>query len=151
MEAGAFELAIGALSRKERTIAELRAWLGARDVEPEEIEDVLDRLIGIGELDDERFARRYADDKRELRGWGPERIFAALLERGVDRTTAEAAAAGGERPAEQAERAATLLVGRGVELDRDAGRGRALAYLARRGYDYDVAYEAIRLAERKAA
>ncbi len=150
MEPGAFELAVGALARKERTVAELRAWLEARGQEAEAIDDALGRLITIGELDDERFARSYAEDKRELRGWGPDRIRERLIERGIERSIAEAAA-GDEHPAAQAERAATLLIGRGVEFDRDAGRGRALAYLARRGFDSETAYQAVRLAERRAA
>jgi regulatory protein len=145
----AFELAVGAISRKERTVAELRAWLAARDVEAGEVDEAIERLTAIGELDDERFARRYAEDKRELRGWGPDRIREALVERGIERGLAEAAA-GGDGPAEQAERAAALLRGRGAELGSEAGRGRALAYLARRGYDYEVAYQAVRLAERAA-
>ena len=149
MAPGAFELAAGALARKERTVAELREWLAARDIEPAEIDAALERLIAIGELDDERFAQRYAEDKRELRGWGPDRIRETLVERGIDREHAEAAAAG-ESPAEQAERGAALLLGRGVDLDGEAGRGRALAYLARRGYDYEVAYQAVRLAEHRA-
>jgi SOS response regulatory protein OraA/RecX len=110
--------------------------------------DVLERLIAVGELDDERFAHRYAGDKRELRGWGPERIRDALVDRGVDRGLAERAA-GTESQAEQAERAAALLLGRGTALDDDASRGRALAYLARRGYSSDAAYAAVRLAERQ--
>jgi regulatory protein len=145
----AFELAVGAISRKERTVAELRAWLAARDLEAGEVDEAIERLTAIGELDDERFARRYAEDKRELRGWGPDRIREALVERGIERGLAEAAA-GGDGPAEQAERAAALLRGRGAELGSEAGRGRALAYLARRGYDYEVAYQAVRLAERAA-
>ena len=54
----------------------------------------------------------------------------------------------GDGPAEQAERAAALLRGRGADLRDEAGRAKALAYLARRGYDYEVAYQAVRLAER---
>jgi regulatory protein len=150
MEPDAFELAVAALARKERTVGELRQWLAARGTEPAEIDAALERLVAIGELDDARFAQRYAEDKRSLRGWGPERIRAALVERGVDPSLA-AAAAGEEAPAVQAERAAALLIGRGSDLGDDAGRGKALAYLARRGYDYETAYQAIRLAERRAA
>jgi regulatory protein len=148
MAAGAFELAVGAISRKERTVAELRDWLAAGDVEPAEIEAALARLIEIGELDDERYAERYAEDKRSLRGWGPDRIREALLERGIERPLAEAAA-GGEGAADQAERAATLLRDRGFDLGRDEGRRKALGYLARRGYDSEAAYQAVRLAERE--
>src|SRR5688500_7359102 len=146
---GAFELAVGALSRKERTIAELGEWLRARGAEEADVAEALERLIAVGELDDERFAHRYAEDKRELRGWGPERIRDALMDRGVDRGLAERAA-GSESQAEQAERAAALLLGRGTALDDDASRGKALAYLARRGYSSDAAYSAVRLAERQA-
>jgi regulatory protein len=147
MPPGAFELAVGAISRKERTVAELREWLAARDVATDEAEEALERLIEIGELDDERFARRYAEDKRDLRGWGPDRVREALVERGIERALAEAAA-DGEGPAEQAERAAALLRGRGADLRDEAARAKALAYLARRGYDYEVAYQAVRLVER---
>lgn len=146
----AFELAVGAISRKERTVTELREWLAARGVSDEDAQEALERLVGIGELDDERFAARYAEDKRSLRGWGPDRIRAALVDRGIERGLAEAAAAG-EDPMAQAERAAELLTTRRGDLDHEAGRGRALAYLARRGYDSEVAYQAVRLAERRAA
>jgi len=147
MAEGVWELAVGAIARKERTVAELRDWLAGRDVEQAEIEAALARLIEIGELDDERYAERYAEDKRSLRGWGPDRIREALIGRGIERSVAEAAA-GGEGPADQAERAAALLRDRGVDLGRDEGRRKALAYLARRGYDSEIAYQAVRLAER---
>ncbi len=146
---GAFELAVAAISRKERTEAELRSWLAGRDLEEAEVDAAIERLTEIGELDDDRFAQRYADDKRALRGWGPERIREALVERGIERSLAEATA-GGEAAADQAERAAELLLGRGVDLRHDTGRGRALAYLARRGYESEVAYQAVRLAEQRA-
>ena len=44
--------------------------------------DVLARLAEAGEIDDERFAVRFAEDKRELRRWGPDRIAEALRARG---------------------------------------------------------------------
>jgi len=48
----------------------------------------------------------------------------------------------------QAERGAELLIARRADLSGEAGRGRALAYLVRRGYGSEVAYEAVRRAER---
>lgn len=144
-EREAFELAVAAIARKERTAAELHDLLLGRGVEPEAAAGALEHLAAIGELDDRRFAFRYAQDKRELRGWGPDRIRAALVERGVDGDLA-AEAATGETLEEQAGRAAALLVRRGEELSDDAARGRALAYLARRGFDSEIAYEAVRRA-----
>ena len=80
-----YELALRALGHKERTEAELGDWLRARGVAEDEIAEVLERLLEAGAIDDERFARRFAEDKRELRGWGPDRIAEALRARGVDR------------------------------------------------------------------
>ena len=101
------------------------------------------RLTEIGELDDERFARRYAEDKRELRGWGAERIREALASRGVAPALVEAALEADSHDA-QVRRASDLLARRGRPLDADADRARALGFLTRRGYEYEVAYEAIR-------
>lgn len=147
--ARAFELAVAALGRKERTLAEMRALLSARGVGAEDAEAAIARLLELGELDDERFARRFAEDKRELRGWGPERIAAALAQRGVPAEAIEQVTAGWS-PAGQIERAAALLAERGQPLDDDRARSRALAFLVRRGYESEVAYAAIRQAERQA-
>lgn len=144
----AFEAALAALRRRERATAELRAWLTARGHESEEIEATIGRLMELGELDDERFARRYAEDKRELRGWGAERIREALASRGVAPALVEVALEADSHDA-QVGRASDLLARGGQPLDADADRARALGYLTRRGYDYEVAYEAVRAAARR--
>lgn len=141
--------AVGALRRRERTVAEMHEWLTARDVRADVIDAVVSDLIEVGELDDDRFAHAFAADKRELSGWGPERIEAALVERGLERSLAESAAL--EEHSEQLDRAAELVRRRfGAPAD-DGERSRALAFLGRRGYDYELAYEAIRRAGRDAA
>jgi regulatory protein len=144
----ALELALRALGRRERSSAELRSWLADRGVAEDEAGAVVAHLEGIGQLDDARFARRYADDKRELAGWGSERIREALLARGVAPEHIEAAVAA-DGPAEQCERAAALLVRRAEPLDSERARSRALGYLTRRGYSYEVAHDAVREYERE--
>ena len=146
----AFKVAFAALRIKERTNAELTAWLERRGYGAEEVQAVIGRLVDMGELDDERFARVYAEDKRDLRGWGAERIREALLARGVSPSLAEAAVEADSHEA-QVRRARNLLTGRAQRLAKDADRARALGYLTRRGYEYEIAYEAIRLAARRAA
>ncbi len=141
--------AVRALRRRERTVAELRGWLLERDLRDDDVEAVVDELIAVGELDDDRFARAFAADKRELSGWGPERIEAALIDRGLERTLAESAAR--EQHEKQLVRAAEQLRRRFGPLTDDAERARALAFLGRRGYGYEIAYDAIRRVERKAA
>jgi regulatory protein len=144
-EADAFEAALGALDRKERTAHELALWLKGRGFGMGEIEEALKRLFETEVLDDERFARRYAEDKRELAGWGPERIREALLERGVPIDTVEEVLAT-DSHGDQLDRAREILIRRARPLEDNADRQRALEYLARRGYDYEIAYEAVRSA-----
>jgi regulatory protein len=148
--AEAFERAREALSHRERTTGELTEWLEARGYSRAEVESALTRLIETGAVDDERFAQRFAEDKRELSGWGPDRIREALAQRGLDRELVEAAVAG-DGTATQLERAIELLERRGDPPVDDRSRARALAFLARRGYDVDLAYEAVRGVERRAA
>ena len=119
-------------------------------MEENELADVLIRLGEAEVLDDDRFARRFAEDKRELRGWGPDRIAAALRARGVGERPIEAALAAEDGDA-VVDRALALLTGAGAELDDEAARGRALSLLARRGFPLEVAYEAVRRHERSAA
>jgi regulatory protein len=139
----AYELALGALRRKERSTAELAAWLRARGVAEEELESAIGRLTELGELDDARFARRYAEDKRQLAGWGAERIRDALLARGLAPEDIEDALSPDSDP-KQVERAADLLVRRGRPLDSEAARSSALGFLTRKGYSYEIAHDAIR-------
>jgi regulatory protein len=146
----AFERALEALSRKERTVSEMVGWLAERGFELSQVAGVIERLIEAGALDDARFARRFAEDKRELRGWGPERIAEALVARGVGQEDVDAALAAEDRST-QLERAIDLLRGRGGEIRDESGRARALGYLARRGYDTDLAYDAVRGYERRRA
>jgi regulatory protein len=139
----AFELALAALGRKERSRAELAAWLRERGVDEDEVESTVGRLEAIGELDDARFARRYAEDKRELAGWGAERIRDALVARGIAPHEIEVALATDSDPV-QVERAIELLARRGRPVGSDRERASALGFLTRRGYSYEIAYEAIR-------
>ena len=149
MRENALELALRALGRREWSSAELSRWLTERGVAGEEVAETVAHLEEIGELDDARFARRYAEDKRELAGWGAERIRGALLERGVAPEHIEAAIAADGAP-QQAERAAALLVRRGETLATERDRARALGFLTRKGYPYEIAHDAIRAFERSA-
>lgn len=142
----ALSKALGALQRRERTTVELHAWLTERGVTADMAEEAVAELIEVGELDDERFARAFAQDKRDLSGWGSERIEAALLDRGLGRTLAERAASEGRD--DELMRATELARSRGEDLADDRGRARVLSFLTRRGFEYELAYDAIRDAAR---
>jgi regulatory protein len=116
----------------------------------EELAEAIGRLTADGAIDDPRFARRYAEDKRALAGWGSERIRGALAQRGLDQAQIEAAVAAEGEP-DQVLRATELLDRRAAPVGTEADRARALSLLARRGYPLEVAYEAVRVRERRAA
>lgn len=133
--------AVGALRRRERTVSEAHAWLRGAGFGDDDSGEAIARLVEIGELDDERFALAFAEDKRALSGWGSERIETALRERGVASALAERAA--GAEYAEELRRAVELLAARAAAPGDERGKGRALNYLTRRGYPYEIAYDAV--------
>jgi regulatory protein len=147
----ALELAYRQLNRRDRTVAQIRRHLVSRGVEESAIDEALATLARDGHLDDARYARTFAEDRRALDGWGPERIERALLAAGVDGEFVAAALAVRDAD-EELDAAVTLLRRRCREVpatDRD--RERALGLLVRKGYDLELAYDAIRAFERAAA
>jgi regulatory protein len=143
----ALDLSFRFLGHRDRTVAEVRHHLEGRRVEPAAIDGAVAELERQGYLDDARFARRFAEDRRALDGWGAERIERRLLALGVA-TEDVAAALAGRAPDE--ERAAALAVLRRREASpprTERERERALAVLVRRGYELELAYDAVRAFE----
>jgi regulatory protein len=162
----ALDLGYAYLNRRERTVAEVRAQLERKGIAPEHVEDAVRTLEEQGMLGDERFARLFVSDKRELEQWGSERIRRGLLARGIDRALAETAlavgtagtagtAAGTGGPGEAGPDAPTdepTELGRAIELLRRRfptpprerrDRDRALGVLLRKGYEPELAVDAV--------
>lgn len=139
----AFDVAWRQLGHRDRTEAEIvRAFLKAR-VEPELAAEVLDELREGGYVDDARFAQRFTEDRRRLDAWGNERIERRLRELGVDREHVQAALGDGGH--DELDAAVALLERRfsappATPRDRD----RALGVLVRKGYDLELAHDAVR-------
>jgi regulatory protein len=141
-----FQLAFAYLSRRERTVNEMRQHLLHREVRVEAVEEVIDELTDQGYLDDARYARVFAQDKRELEQWGSERIRQVLLARGLDRDLVAETLAAHEDDGDAGElgRALALLRRRFPGPPRDRReRERALGMLLRKGYDPELALDAI--------
>jgi regulatory protein len=146
----ALDLSFTYLGRRDRTAAEVRRHLEHKRMEPAGIDGAIAELERQGYLDDAGFARRFADDRRRLAAWGGERIERRLLALGIDPSLAAAAARDGDDHDELA--AAVALLRRRLRsaprTDRD--RERALGLLVRRGYDLELAYDAVRALEGEA-
>ena len=139
----AVQLAYRALSSRDRTVAEMRTWLERKRVAPEGIDHAVHELTAAGFLDDARFAERYAEDKRNLDQWGAERIRRDLLRRGVPAAIVEGVTAGRERETEL-DAALDLLARRVEPPDSERDRDKAWRLLVRKGYEPDLAYDAVR-------
>jgi regulatory protein len=146
----ALELGYRYLNRRERTTSEVRDHLEAKGVEPALADRALAALIEQGVLDDVRYARLFVADKRELEQWGAERIRRGLLARGIDRElVADALAergqgADGDPHESELDRALRLLRLRFSLAPRERReRDRALGVLIRKGYDPEVALDAL--------
>jgi regulatory protein len=146
----ALELAYRYLGRRDRTVAEVRAQLERKAVDELTAAAVIEELERQGYLDDERFAQRFTEDRRTLDAWGDERIERRLAAAGISPETT--AAALGVRAEGEARQAAVDLLERRIRErpTSDRERERALGLLVRRGYDLDLAYEAVRTFERSA-
>jgi regulatory protein len=147
----ALELAYQSLGRRERTEAELRICLESKRVGPEAIEAAVGELRSSGLVDDARYARRFAEDKRTLERWGTERIEMDLRRRGVDPALIEEAVGGRDQGAELASAVVLLEERFPAPPADDRVRDKAWRLLVRRGYAPDLAYEAVRAHERRAA
>lgn len=148
----ALELAFRHLGRRDRTEAELRRHLAAKDAGEAETDAAIAEVARMGYLDDARYARTFAEDRRKLDGWGTERIERRLLELGVDGE--HVAAALGDRDGAGELEAALELLRRRFRDDVLGGqreRERALGMLVRKGYELELAYDAVRAFERSAA
>jgi regulatory protein len=147
----ALDLAYRYLGHRDRTVVEVRRHLESKRVEPDTIEDAVAELGAQGYLDDARFARRFVEDRRALDDWGAERIERKLLGAGVPAEIVASALAGCDAH-DELEAACDALRRKfrtPPETDRD--RERALGFLVRKGYELELAYDAIRALGRDGA
>ena len=155
----ALDLSCAYINRRERTVAEVRSQLERKGVSETDADAAVETLIEQHLLDDERFAQLFVADKRELDRWGADRIRRGLTARGIDRELAERAlvaapdvvdldSPGAEhwddgRGGELA-RALELLCRRFPDPPRERrDRDRALGMLLRKGYEHELAIDAL--------
>lgn len=149
----ALKLSYRHLTKRDRTVSEVRAHLEKREVDETSIAGALAELVEFKYLDDERYAARYVEDKRRLEGWGLLRIEQGLRRTGVPREVADRAVAADPQRGDEAELAVEALEQRlnGRAPGDDRGRQKALRLLATKGYPLDTAYAAVRTYERRCA
>jgi regulatory protein len=139
--------ALGLLAVRPRSRRELERRLLSARFEAGEVEDVLVRLERVGLVDDEAFARQFAEHRFGSRKEGSRAVMQGLRAAGIASSLAEAVAKDG--PGDDEERAADLARSRvsrlsGVPAEKAFARLSSL--LMRRGYGPEIARSAARKA-----
>jgi regulatory protein len=141
------ERALGLLAVRPRSRRELERRLLQARFEADEVADVLRRLEGVGLIDDEAFARQYAEHRFGSRKEGSRAVERGLRAAGISPTLAAVAAEGGaEGEEERAERLAESKARRLVGAEPRTAFNRLSSLLMRRGYSPEMARRAARKA-----
>lgn len=130
------------LGYRDRSIDEVSLRLSRDGYPAKVVASVVDRLVDLGLLDNERFALSWART-RASSGLGRSRILRELKDRGIDVELAQAAVAEALEDTSETQRA-LLMIGKrapGTPKERD----RMIRRLVSKGYSISVAIEAIEL------
>lgn len=135
----ATDAAIGLLAHRPRSVQEIRRRLLLKGFGAATIDGALDRLERWRYVDDEAFARFWVENREANKPRGRRLIEQELRTKGLDREIIAQAIS----EAEIDEHAAALGLARGrlhsySGMDQAMARRRLGAWLARRGYGYDV-------------
>jgi regulatory protein len=134
---GARLAALDLLARRAWSTRELAARLGRRGAPPDVASAVVGELVSRGYLDDEAFARRWAQVRAEGRSVGSRRLGRELRTKGIPRDLAAAAIGAAFEDTSELDRALEAGRRRMPALRRasaDRAPGRLAGYLLRRGY-----------------
>lgn len=142
------DVALRALSVRDRTHSELAALLARRGTAGPVIDQVLTRLADLGLVDDLRFATTWVESRQRTRHLAASALAAELRRRGVPAEIAEQALAT-INPDDTEQAALTLArsrIARCRSLAPAVVTRRVAAQLARRGYGSEVCLRVVRAA-----
>lgn len=126
------------LSGRDHSAGELRSKLAKKGFDRELVAQVVDEFSEKGLLNDREFARKFAADKSELRGWGPVKIKNELLKKGVSKEAAAGAVKSLEENLDQTEICVDLALKRKQHFLREDDprkrKQKIYRYLAGKGY-----------------
>ena len=144
-EVRAENVSMHALTRRGMSRWELEKTLLSRELDEEVVEAELDRLEGVGLLDDATLAETFVRTQHDRKGLGRGAITAELRRRHIDQEHIDAALEQVDDDDEQT-RATELAVKRAGQLssyDLETAKRRLHGFLSRRGYSSAVVRAAI--------
>ncbi|MDP9382739.1 MAG: recombination regulator RecX [Chloroflexota bacterium] len=143
----AVEVCVRLLGYRPRTEAELARRLREKGYDADISSEALDRLRHLGYVDDADFARFWVRNREQFKPMGARRIRSELLQKGVDRQTADEVLEE-QLPAEEYEtalKAARSKLRAYAGVDYPTFRRRMGGYLARQGFGFDTSARVMKL------
>lgn len=131
------ELALGYLARRPRSTAEVGRYLRQKGFASTVIERVIARLQALGYLDDRAFAAFWVEQRTTFRPRGRMALRHELRQKGIPDAVIDEALSQVDEEA-SAWAALRPQLRRWQHLDWPTFREKAAAYLARRGFPYDI-------------
>jgi regulatory protein len=148
------DAALRLLAVRARSEGELADRLERKGFEKAAVREVIDALRAVGLIDDEAFAKAWADERTRLKPAGPRRLMDELIAKRIGRDLAERVVA------ETFARCQELELARRAAARRTKGRGgassaedlakqrrRLYSFLVRRGFSYEVASTVVKESE----
>ena len=137
------------LGRQSYSRKQLRDKLTRKKYEPQIIEDTLEKLSQWQYLDDRKFAADFAAQRLKFKPRGPRLVEQELRTKGIGRDLARQVTvdtmARLELNEEKLARAAlTKKIGSYKKINADKGKSRALNFLIRQGFSYEIANKLVR-------
>lgn len=132
-------MALKYLARRDRTKAEVMAYLSRRGAGDGSQRAVVHKLARLGYLDDRRFAEAWAQAQLRRRPMGRERLKAELISKGVEDQGAEEAVQEAFRAVSERDTALQALRQRTVLTSST----RSARFLQRRGFDEETIREVL--------
>jgi regulatory protein len=140
----AHESALRYLDYRPRSTDEIRRHLmKGKDVAPEVMDEVIERLTSVGLLDDRAFARYWLENRSDFSPRGERALRLELRQKGVPGDIIAEVLSEGHNEDEAAYRAAMAQARKVHTTDPVEFRRKMEAHLARRGFSYDTAREAV--------
>ena len=139
----AHESALRYLDYRPRSTDEIRRHLmKSKDVAPEVMDEVVERLTSVGLLDDRAFVRYWLENRSDFSPRGERALRLELRQKGVPGDIIAEVLSESHNEDEAAYRAAMAQARKVRTTDPVEFRRKMEAHLARRGFSYDTAREA---------
>ena len=140
-----YEAAVLYLGNRPRSVSEIRRHLRGKRYDDEAIDGAIDKLRAQRYVDYLDVAKNWVEQRSRFRPKGDRALVSELTSKGVSRETIDAAL--GDMPAEseadRARRAIARQLRRWESLEPPERKRKIHAFLAQRGFGYDVIDEVI--------